>query len=130
MPESASAALDRVVDVAAIAGRGDELVQDVPPAIAASRPSATFSSTRERVQQLRTLEGPPEAAAGTPAGPGARHVVAVQQDPPAGRAHEARAGVERGGLAGAVGADQAGDAAARRLEAQPVDRHAGRRSAR
>src|SRR5262249_33575195 len=52
----------------------------------------------------------------------AREIAATEEDLPVGRLHEAGDDVERGGLAGAVRADQADDGAERDLEADPAER--------
>ena len=49
-------------------------------------------------------------------GPEARDVLAVEHDAAAGRVHEAHHGLEGGGLARAVGADDADDLAAAHVE--------------
>ena len=77
---------------------------------------------RQAVEQLGALEGAAKAAP-RPAGRRLpRDVDIVQRDPPGAGPDEGAAGVEGGGLARPVRADQAGDDAARGLEADRVDR--------
>ena len=66
---------------------------------------------REGPEDLEALEGAGDAEAGPLVGLEAGHVGAVEEDPARVEGLQPADGVEARGLAGAVGADQAGDAA-------------------
>ena len=92
------------------------------PAVGHSLPRATLSNTVSESQSSIRWNVRPRPRRALAGAPRAAHVVAVQQDPALDSAVDAAAGVERGGLAGAVRTDESGDAAERRVEPDVVDR--------
>jgi hypothetical protein len=76
---------------------------------------------RHRPEHLEALERAVHAEAGPPVGGRVRHVGTVEQHA-TGAGLDARQGVERGGLPGAVGADQTDDGARLDLEADVTNR--------
>src|SRR5690606_4513145 len=78
---------------------------------------------RERQAQTRALEGARDAGAVDLLGRGARDVLSFERDAAGARRVDARHHVEEGGLARAVGADEAQDLAATHLEVQIFERH-------
>ena len=122
MPVSAIAWSTDSSDDLAVARAGRELMEHVAAGHRRLPPEGDVLLDRERGPQLRLLERAPEAAPGTRGGSGPGDVVVVEEDATARRAHETGARVERGGLPGAVRADEPGDATERRPEAQAVDR--------
>ena len=88
----------------------------------------TLAESRAKSQIEKPLEVPMVGVERAPnlvawlAGQGIhRHVLAVDEHAPAFRPHQRVEHAQRGGLAGAVGAEQAGDLAVARFEAHVVD---------
>ena len=77
---------------------------------------------RHAREHLEALEGAPDPEAGAPVRLEAGDVAPVELHHPLGHLDEAREAVEQRGLAGAVGADERGDAGRGNLQRDAVDR--------
>ena len=104
------------------AALGDHLGVDAAAGLARLEADEHVVEHAEGVEQLHLLERPAEAGPRPRRGGQPGHVPAAQPDLARTRCHQARARVEDGGLARAVGADEPGDPARRRGEGQAVDR--------
>jgi hypothetical protein len=102
-------------------GRRCQLAQHAGAGLARLAAEHGVLQDRQRVAQLDALERAPETLPAPRRGGEGGDVVAVQQHPTLEAPVQAAAGVEGGGLAGTVGADQPGDPAHGSVKAQIVD---------
>ncbi len=122
MPHGARAVVGRLGDHAfGPAPSTARWVHGRSPERRASRPSATFSRTVSESNSSMRWNVRPRPSWARRCGGGVRDVGAVDAHLPAGRSEQPGAGVERGGLPGAVRADQRGDLSGRGAEGDAVD---------
>ena len=101
-----------------------------PPPVCRWQPTWMFSSTDQVLEELRKLEGPDQARGRDRLRRAGGDVVAGEYDTAGIGRLEARDQVEQRGLAGAVRADDGGDAALGYIQVDGIDRDQAAEAAR